>query len=265
MENTQNIIRNSIEFIGESRVNKSNKALMIDKILSYSPTLENGIEKYKIENRRFIVLILFSVLFINFSVISLPCCLAATFFLVKILQLIRYRSVYNIVKKMGRDIAYKGIYNKGIVEEMVKDFKSQYGEDIIEYYELVYMVEKYEAFVVKIEEVINKIMHKERDDENWKEESLYRNHNKSSVIVNSYDSFHNENSSKDSKLYDDSKYSVLYKNEEGEIKKVNRAIEFFDDNSKSTDAVVLKGGNKKDKNLTVYLYKKNNELQNNAL
>ena len=43
MENTQNLLRNGLEFLVERKVNKSNKVLMMEKILSYSPTLENGI------------------------------------------------------------------------------------------------------------------------------------------------------------------------------------------------------------------------------
>ena len=264
MENTQKIIRNGMEFIGESRINNSNKTLMIERILSYSPTLQNGIEKYKAENRRFTIFILFSVILINIPLISLPCCIIASVFLLKMLHLIKYRSIYNIVKKMGKDIAYKGIYNKGIIEEMVEDFKCKYGEDIIEYYELIYMVGKYEAFVIKIEKVI-KNMHKEKLNGNWKEEYVGRDYDGSSLFGEDYDNVDNGKSLKMNNVKTNTKYSLLYKNEDGEIKKVNRAIEFFDDKNKSTDAVVLKGGNKKDRNLTVYLYKKNSELQNNAL
>ena len=65
------------------------------------------------------------------------------------------------------------------------------------------------------------------------------------------------------------KLSVLYRKEDGEIKKVNKAIEFFDaeddESYNSSDAVVLKNINKDNKKLTVYLYKKSSTLQKNAL
>ncbi|ETJ37417.1 hypothetical protein Q604_UNBC08358G0001, partial [human gut metagenome] len=148
MKTIQKVFRSGLEFIGEIKVNKSNKELMVEKILSYSTTLQNGIKKYKQENIKFTIAILCSVLLINFPVFSLPCCFIAIFFLVRMLQLIKYRSIYMIVTRMAKDIAHKGVYNKGIIGEMIKDFKSKYGEDIIEYYELVYMVNEYEAFVV---------------------------------------------------------------------------------------------------------------------
>ena len=66
METTQKVFRSGLEFIGEIKVNKSNKELMVEKILSYSTTLQNGIKKYKEENFKFTVFILCSVLFINF-------------------------------------------------------------------------------------------------------------------------------------------------------------------------------------------------------
>lgn len=264
MENTQKIIKGATEFIEDIKINNMNKALMIEKILSYSSTLESGIEKYKAENRRFTIFILLSVILINVPLLSLLFCIAATVFLLKMLHFIKYRSAYNIVKKMGKDIAYKGIYNKGIIEEMVEDFKLKYGEDVIEYYELVYMVEKYEAFIMKIEKVIKGI-DKENFNGNWKEEYIYREYDGSSALNDQYGSIEDLESLKDNNCKKNTRNPLLYKNEDGEIKKVNRAIEFFDDKNKSTDAVVLRGGNKKDRKLTVYLYKKNNELQDNVL
>ena len=62
---------------------------------------------------------------------------------------------------------------------------------------------------------------------------------------------------------------MIYKNEDGEIKKINRAIEFFDNEDKDGEklnTVVLKSNRRgNDDKLTVYLYKKSSDLQNNAL
>ena len=264
MENAQKIIRNVMEFMGDIRINRLNKKLMIDRILSYSPTLDSGIEKYKLENNRFTIFILFSIILINVPLISLPCCIAATIFLFKMLHFIKYRSIYNIIKKMAKDIVYKGIYNKEIIKDMVEDFRNKYGEDIIEYYELVYMVGKYEAFIIKIEKVIKNI-HKEESHGNWKEEYVYRNYHESSELNQNYNNIEYVESAKVTHVKTNMRSPLLYQNEDGEIKKVNRAIEFFDDKNNPADAVILKRGNKKDRNLTVYFYKKNTQLQDNAL
>lgn len=261
MESSEGIIRNKFEFLGEIKINTSNKKLMMEKILSYSPTLQNGIEKYKIENRNFTIFILLTVLAIKFPAIALPCCVTSVIFLVKMLSLIKYRSVYNIVKKMGRDIAYKGIYNKTIIEDMMNDFKCKYGDDIIEYYELIYMVKNYEKFVMKLEQAMNAMRNKiENDIEN----DIYIKYSEKN-----FDEFNDhekeEKSVKDNRCKYRENPSLLYRSENGEIRKVKRAIEFFEDKNQNTDAVILKGGKEKNKNITVYLYKKNNELQNNVL
>lgn len=264
METIDKIFRECLSFIEEINVNRSNKKLMVEKILSYSTTLQNGIKKYKEENIKFTISILCSVLFVLSPYISLPCCLISTFFLVRMLQLIKYRSIYIIVNNMAKDLVNRGVYNKGFIREMVKDFIMKYGEDIIEYYELVYMVNKYETFVIKIEEMV-KNTNKEKQNGTMKDECLYKTCEDSI--------FFNENYKKDDESISKDKetkkinldYSLLYKNEYGEIKRINRAIEFFDDKSREEDTIVLKGGNKNDKNLTVYLYKKTNELQDNVL
>ncbi|MGN0144868.1 MAG: hypothetical protein ACI398_07785 [Clostridium sp.] len=256
MGKSQNIIKKSMSFLEEKKINKSNKVLMIERVLSYSHTLKNGIKKYKVQNNRFTVFILFSVILIDFPIISLPCCLLSVIFLVKMLQLIKYRSIWAIINKIGRDIAYKGIYNKGVIEEMVEEFKFKFGEDIIEYYELIYMIENYELFISKIEKVIKGINEKNND---ITEENEYEKETFSSTKYEEINEINFRNKS-EWRIYP--KNSLLCRNEEGEIKKVNRAIEFFEDKNETADAVVLRG---KNKNLTVYLYRKANELQNNVL
>ena len=60
---------------------------------------------------------------------------------------------------------------------------------------------------------------------------------------------------------------MIYKDESGETKKVNRAIEFFEDENSEEykNTLILKSNSKNNKNLTVYLYKKESNFQKNAL
>lgn len=257
----------------DRKINQKNEELMIDKIFSYNPMLIEGIEVYKDASRNFIFLIFLGALLVNFPLISVPCCMLSMFFVIKMLQFIRYKSISNIVKKLAKDLSYKGIYDKDKAMDMLDDFKNKYGQDVLEYEELVNMINKYEALVTKIEEVLRNINIKEK-------KSLYNEKNitdngELSVWENnlSYRDIQ-EKQFKGRKISTygegfDEKLSVLYKNNYGEIKRVNKAIEFFEvENTESysrENAVVLKNVNKENKNLTVYLYKKSSDLQKNVL
>ena len=248
---------------------------MIDKILSYNPMLLEGIEAYKDANRNFILLIFLGALLIEFPLISVPCCILSMFFLMKMLQFIRYKSINNIVLKLAKDLSFKGIFDKEKVEYMLEDFKFKYGEDVIEYDELVKMLDKYETLVTKIEYALNNINIKEEKEFNNENNFLK---NKGISFLNKEDNINCEeikgnlyNSNEVNNYYKDinEKFSVLYKKEDGEIKKINKAIEFFDNEGdesyNSHDAVVLKNINKDNKKITIYLYKKSSTLQKNAL
>lgn len=245
----------------DRKINQKNKKLMIDTILSYCPALLEGIEVYKDANRNFILLISLGALLIDFPLISVPCCILSMFFIVKMLQFIRYNSINNIVKELAKDLSFKGIYDKEKLEDMLDDFRVKYGEDVIEYVELMKAVDKYEALVTKIECVLKNANIKEEKDP-YKEEKIIAEEEK---IVNKY------NKKELNTYYRDftEKLSVIYKKEDGEIKKVNKAIEFFDNEGDETydssNAVVLKNINKDNKKLTVYLYKKSADLQKNVL
>lgn len=248
----------------DRKINMKNKNLMIDKILSYNPRLLEGIEIYKDANRNFILLILFGALLINFPLISVPCCMLSMFYLVKMLKYIKYNSINNIVKVLAKDLSFKGVYDKEKMENMLRDFKAKYGSEICEYTDLVNMLEKYEMFVTKIEYVLKNIGEKSKQyisNTSGDDEVLFNN-GKNDIIGDKcirnnfiskkvHDSYKNINE----------RVSVFYKKENGQVKMVNKAIEFFD----NEDAVILKNINKENKNLTVYLYKKSSDLQKNAL
>jgi hypothetical protein len=260
----------------ERKINRKNKNLLIDKILAYNPMLLEGIEVYKDANRNFILLIFLGALLINFPLISVPCCVLSMFFLIRMLQFIKYKSINNVVNKLAKDLTFKGIYNKGIVEDALDDFKAKYGEDVIEYTELVNMLGKYEMLVTKIESALRSINFTDKTKPNHNEEFVVDDGGMS--FLNSEDNLNyekfkrNQYKNRETNNYYknfNEKLSVLYKNEDGEIKKVNKAIEFFDSENNESDnnenAVVLKNTNKENKNLTVYLYKKSSILQKNVL
>ena len=259
----------------DRQINLNNKNLMIDKILSYNPMLIEGIDAYKDANKNFTLLIFLCALLIDFPLISVPCCILSMFFLMKMLQYIRYKSINNIVIELAKDLSFKGIFDKEKVEYMLEDFKFKYGEDVLEYEELVKMLDKYETLVTKIEYVLNNIDIKEEIDLN-NEDIFLKNggmsfNNKEETIDCKEIKINQLNSKEVNNYYKDinEKFSLLYKNEDGEIKKVNKAIEFFDNEDDESynknDAVVLKNINRENKNLTIYLYKKSSNLQKNAL
>ena len=103
----------------DRKINQKNKNLMIDKILSYNPMILKGIEEYKDANKDFTLLIFLGALLINFPLISVPCCILSMFFLMKMLHFIRYKSIYNIVIKLAKDVSFKGIYDREKTEDML--------------------------------------------------------------------------------------------------------------------------------------------------
>lgn len=259
----------------DRKINKRNKNLMVDKILSYNPMLLEGIEVYKDANKNFTLLIFLGALLIEFPLISVPCCILSMFFIMKMLQFIRYKSINNIVSELAKDLSFRGIYDKEKVENMLDDFKTKYGENIIEYEELVIMLDKYEALVTKIEYVLRNI--NTPNEENFHNDDIILK-NRGMSFIKKEDNITcdeikgNQYKSKELNNYYidfNEKLSVLYKKEDGEIKKVNKAIEFFDTEDNKTcnsqNAVVLKNINKDNKTITVYLYKKSSVLQKNAL
>jgi hypothetical protein len=265
-------IRKNIK--SDRRINKKNEILMIEKIFSYSPKLLKGIEVYKDANRNFMLLIFLGALLINFPIISIPCCTLAIFYIIKMLQYIKYNSINNVVKILAKDLAFKGIYDREKVEDMLYDFRAKYGEGVNEYTELVDMLRKYDSFINKIDSVLKNINIKEKeryeDNLNISDKSNaflseriknMQNHKKTLFISRrAYNTCNELNN----------QLPVFYEKEDGQIKMVSKAIDFFDNEDSNCynkeNAIVLKDTNKENKNLTVYLYKKSSPIfEKNAL
>lgn len=257
-------LKKRIEEGKDKKINKKNKKLLIDKILSYSPELVDGIERYKKASHIFMILMCLSAILVELPLLSMPCCAGAVVFLVRMLQFIKYKNIDSILNTLSKDLVYKGIYNKGKIQGLIEDFKDKFGRNNLEYEKLVYMVDRYEVLVTKIEYVLNGMKTKECSEvqEEIPEEVVQEN-----LAVAAEPSL--KDKVKDYYKDINDKLSLTCKNEEGEIRKINRAIEFFEDEGKDgekSNTVVLKSNRKgkKDK-LTVYLYKKSSELQNNIL
>lgn len=259
------------DIINEIKINRRNKKLMIDKILSYNPMLIEGIEIYKDANNNFLLLIFLGGLLVEFPLISLPCCIVAIFFILRMLQYIKYKSISYIVSKLAKDLSSNGIYDREKALDMIEDFKLKYGDNIVEYEELVNMINKYEGLVIKIESVLKG--RNIKDDNKYYNNGIFQNgtgalgKRDDNTILKETEA--NKGKEKNYFIDFNENISVLYKKEDGEIKEVNKAIEFFDwgdDNTYSNqNAVILKNVNKDNKNLTVYLYKKSSILEKNVL
>lgn len=273
-----------INFIKKIRIKKNdiftlikNRRLMIDKILSYSSTLSEGIKKYNNANIKFIILITIGILLNNYMLISIPCCLLSIYFIVLMLKYIKYGSVIHIVKKLSKDLAFKGIYDKEKISFMLQEFKDRYGDENVEFRELVITINSYESFVMKLEYIIRGLEIESKRA--YKEKELLKKYKIPSFSYiekhSTYRKAEEENQKNSYEVktvgdyYRDSEDSIsmIYKDESGETKKVNRAIEFFEDENSEEykNTLILKSNSKNNKNLTVYLYKKESNFQKNAL
>ena len=273
-----------INFIKKIRMKKNdiftlikNRKLMIDKILSYSSTLSEGIKKYNNANIKFIILITIGILLNNYMLISIPCCLLSIYFIVLMLKYIKYGSVIHIVKKLSKDLAFKGIYDKEKISFMLQEFKDRYGDENVEFRELVITINSYESFVMKLEYIIRGLEIESKRA--YKEKELLKKYKIPSFSYiekhSTYRKAEEENQKNSYEVktvgdyYRDSEDSIsmIYKDESGETKKENRAIEFFEDENSEEykNTLILKSNSKNNKNLTVYLYKKESNFQKNAL
>lgn len=259
--------------ISDRKINLNNKKLMIDKILSYSLTLSSGIEKYIYAQKNFWFLIILGILLRDFPMVALPCCLLAMIFSIRMFQLIKYKSINSIVNELAKDLSFKGIYDQEKVDLMLGDFKNKYGEDVNEYEELTNMINSYKSFVIKIESLLSAtstaLDKNTYDTKECNSNEIIASFNKDNLrtVSRANKKIKNKTVLDDWEEDENKELSILYRKEDGEVKKVNRAIEFFEDDKyyNNKKAVVLKSVDRNNDNLTIYLYKKSADLQKNAL
>lgn len=253
----------------DRKINKKNTNLIIDKILSYNPTFQEGIITYKEANNDFLLLLFVGTILIDFPLISLPCCILAMYYIIKVFKFIKYKSINKIVIELARDLSLKGIYDKEKAESMIREFKEKYGREVREYEDLVTMLNKYEAFVTRIEYVLNNI----KESKGLLDEDVYSSGNQplgnnNCSYIYEKNEYKKSYGTKVSSYYKNDKNPIFFEKENGEVKKVNKAIEFFEHDDKVYDnpnTVILKNMNKNSENLTIYLYKKTPDLQKSVL
>ena len=240
---------------------RKNKKLMIDKILSYSPVICEGLDKYNDANRNFWLLIILGGILKDFLMISLPCCILAVFFIAKMIQFIKYKTIYDMVKELAKDLLFKGIYNKNKAEHMLCEFESKYGETK-EFDEFYSMLNKYEQLVTKMEYILNTINEKKdtTNERNYKKDldnTSDKNHISTEII---------EGNSRYMKKAERKIKHKFNKNNKNDMEIIGKAIDLFkDEDGNKGKAILLKNRREEDKNLKVYLYKKSVDCEKNIL
>ena len=130
------------------------------------------------------------------------------------------------------------------------------------------IINSYEKFVLKLEYILKDIQIESKRAR--KEKELIKNYN-----AQFFKGLHNAVVGKKKEIQKSSNVSIVegykkdentmvYSDEDGVYKEAEKVVDFFNDSNEINSAVVLK--NKSDKkNLTVYLYKRNCKVQDNAL
>ena len=226
---------------------RKNKKLMIDKILSYSPVICEGLDKYNDANRNFWLLIILGGILKDFLMISLPCCILAVFFIARMIQFIKYKTIYDMVKELAKDLLFK--------------FESKYGETK-EFDEFYSMLNKYEQLVTKMEYILNTINEKKdtTNERNYKKDldnTSDKNHISTEII---------EGNSRYMKKAERKIKHKFNKNNKNDMEIIGKAIDLFkDEDGNKGKAILLKNRREEDKNLKVYLYKKSVDCEKNIL
>lgn len=215
----------------EVKISRHNEKIMLEEMLSYKPELKKGIKKCKAETKCFtcFLLLCLGAFAAQFTAVSLGLGIMAVFSLFKKFKLRKFKAVYVILKKISRDIGYKGIYNSKDIWEMVEDYEKKYGRDNDEYNCLVYVINEYEKFIFKIEDVLNGLNREQKSEKNKK-------------LIKSADSEKNKNLKKIKTIdFDEKKSDITDKTTAAELLEKDKV------------AILKKSNNK---NTTVYLYKK---------
>lgn len=263
----KNIIKIIMSKKSDFFILRKNKKLMKDKILDYGKLLKEGISEYEKSGVCLIIAALFGIVVSRFIWLSVVCFIAAVYYIVQILKFTKYGAINRIITRLAKDLAYKGIYDKERIDYMVFEYKKQYGELNVEYKELMRIINSYEKFVLKLGYILKDIQIESKRAR--KEKELIKNYNSQF-----FKGLHNAIAEKKKEIEKTSNVSIVegykkdentmvYSDENGVYKEAEKVVDFFND-SNDNNAVVLK--NKSDnKNLTVYLYKRNCKVQDNAL
>ncbi len=245
---------------------RKNKELMADKIMDYSPSLKDGISKYKNVCIKFFISVMLGIIINKYILVSVVCFVAAIYFIILMLKYTKYGTIYKIIKKLACDITFKGIYNKEKIDYMVNNYKKQFGEECVQYKDLCNVVRRYEKFVLKLEYIIRDL--EIESARKHKEKQLLKKYAPEELKLIDKDNIPiSKNEIENIKINTvecrNDKKGLIYSNEDGKVKEAKKVVDFFSEEEKNS-TVVLKNKSER-KNLTIFLYKRNGNLQNNAL
>ncbi len=262
----KNLLNKIIMFKKDFFVLRKNKELMADKIMDYSPSLKEGILKYKNICLKFLIAAIIGILMNRYIIISVTCFAASIYFIVLMIKYTKYSMVNKIINKLANDITFRGIYDKEKIDYMLYSYKNQFGQESFQYEELHNIIIRYEKFVLKLGYIIRDI--EIESFRKYKENKLLRKYTLNKPdLDNCEKNKDKKNEVSDTKIKivenKNSSDGIIYSEEDGKIRKAKKVVDFFEEND-STDTVILKNTDNR-KNMTIFLYKKSGELQNNVL
>ncbi|NFG25508.1 hypothetical protein FDF11_01600 [Clostridium botulinum] len=264
-------IKSFIKGIQERKNKMKNKRIIVGEIIGRDENLSKGISKYKTSRVFFWwFLILAFILRENLTVL-ISCAVIALHCSIQAFNNIKYKKAFLIVNNISKDISFSNLYNEEKVNELLEDFSKRYGSEVKEYIQLTNAVNSFkecgmnlanDLSSLEIEDVsyylkninlrkeeIKRNQYRKRNDDNLKEKfNTNIINNRTINYISSFDNNFNNN------------LAILYRKEVEnslDVKSINRAIEFFEDdentNEKSKERAVV---SKDDNKLTVYFYKK---------
>lgn len=207
------------KYLIERKIDSKNKKLIMDRMNSYSVIIKNGVERYTEARKKFIIMLLLSLLLYKIYYVSIPLIIISMLYLFISFKNIRFYRMNCIIEKISYDISFKGIFDRNKINDILSDFKEQYPCKVIEYKELLNTINMIDVFVTKIE-------------------SLLKNHAEARIHIDK-----TKNTDK----------RILCCMSNGKIRYFNKAVEFFEGSKKQ---VVKLKDSENENNLTIYLYRK---------
>ena len=206
------------------------------------------------------------ILINKYIFVSVVCFIAAVYLIILMIKYTKYGVINRIIKKLAYDLTYKGIYNKEKIDYMIYNYKKQFGEECAQYKDLCNLIIRYEKFVFKLEYIIRDL--EIESVRKYKENKLLEKYIPHELNITYNDVTENnkneiEHTTINTVECRSEKDGLIYSSEDGKVKKAKKVVDFFNEEEKS-NTVVLKNKSER-KNLTIFLYKRNGDLQNNAL
>ncbi|AOR23098.1 hypothetical protein [Clostridium taeniosporum] len=252
-----------------------NKQIIRKKMIDSDIELSKGIKKYKISRLCFWCFLILTFILSKKLEFAIPSIILSIYFSIQAFNNIRYKKAYLVTNSISKDLSFMNLYNKEKVNELLNIFRKHYGSDAKEYIQLKNAINKFQEYGINLandlsnleiedvsyylkninlkkEELRNKAYVKNNDENIKNNLKIKRDRNRTINYISSFDNnFSN-------------KLAILCrKNVQNniDVKLINRAIEFFEDdenlNQKNKKKAVV---SKENNNLTVYFYKKSSIL-----